>query len=633
MSQMSSIYSQDLLPSLFASFSARLMILNFDFQFMLNMDCFNAHFLPNFVDRSSFSFIFWQSVTMPWLLCLGFTLLHKLLCRRRQVHQRRKSQPEDARKAQAAELQWHRNTASACTGLALFVMMFVHPSIATTMFQIFNCESIFFDDAELKVQYWLKQDSHMECYTTSWYIAAMFAGFTLVTYVFGYPLVLYLTMRQLRSFRRVKMEREVAERHIDLVLAGQWLPCTINDVALVRNFQSLHPDLSLCNNQALRMSVSADKEAQGKQAQAIELFIRRDTFVQVAGLDEDSLIAGRKNLERKKLERMLQPPGSMRHRHGSGTNRSSSVGQELKPYCSSSSTPKKPNDPTSIDQEMPHIILLADGRVIEKALCFQRPDVGDRGAITQVPVTRLDDFDVDKVLAQFKEPFEDDFYFWQCYEIVRRTMQTGVVVLVYTAAGRTVSLTYALIFSMLAILLHQSYSPYVNDALDILQMTILVNQFLIQTTVIIVYMDSSSSLLATILFTLQIMLICFALTLIVPAFRPAFKQLSIKAHQLISPFYEKQGETTCQNDTEDEFNQDSVQPDDSSVWYPVQPDDSRTSVWLENPMVDIIAAQEQSRIGMMNSNPLFAVPNGSEEHNGRKEEISTDDVVIFRRIP
>lgn len=194
---------------------------------------------------------------------------------------------------------------------------------------------------------------------------------------------------------------------------------------------------------------------------------------------------------------------------------------------------------------MTDTIMIIDGSILEGVHCIQQPDIGDGGVITMVPVTRLNDGDVKKVLGQFNEPFEDEFYFWQCYEMVRRMMQTGVVVLMFMAFGRTVGLMYALVFSILAVVLHDRYSPYKNDALDSLQLTILVNQLLIQLMVVYLEMTESYALVIGVFVILvQMLLIAYGMTLIVPAFRPAMTQLSKKAYAALYLIYQRRLETS-----------------------------------------------------------------------------------------
>ncbi|KAK3246344.1 hypothetical protein CYMTET_44117 [Cymbomonas tetramitiformis] len=128
----------------------------------------------------------------------------------------------------------------------------------------------------------------------------------------------------------------------------------------------------------------------------------------------------------------------------------------------------------------------------------------------------------------------------QCVEITRRMVQTGMVVPVGMLAGENISLIYALIVSMLAILLHQRYSPYKNNALDDLQLAILVNQFFVQSLLIMMQLDDTDMLTFGIVIVLmQVVLLTYGMTLIVPAFRPTIIHLSAHLPLFMGPLMQK----------------------------------------------------------------------------------------------
>ncbi|KAK3259229.1 hypothetical protein CYMTET_31759 [Cymbomonas tetramitiformis] len=145
-----------------------------------------------------------------------------------------------ATELQIIELQWQRETKAVCIGATIFLLMIVYPGISTNMFQLFNCEGVAFDDEDLLTQMWLRADTASECSTTRWWLAVAAAMFTLATYVLGFPMVLFVSMRRLRSYQKVRMPRQVADRHVDLVQQGVWIPCSENDVLAVQLSSSFH---------------------------------------------------------------------------------------------------------------------------------------------------------------------------------------------------------------------------------------------------------------------------------------------------------------------------------------------------------------------------------------------------------
>ncbi|KAK3260683.1 hypothetical protein CYMTET_30371 [Cymbomonas tetramitiformis] len=135
-----------------------------------------------------------------------------------------------------------------------------------------------------------------------------------------------------------------------------------------------------------------------------------------------------------------------------------------------------------------------------------------------------------QILGQFRHPYEESYYYWQCWEITRRLLQTGFVVLVDMLGGADMALVYAVLIATFAIVLHQRYSPYQNDSLDELQLTILVNQFLVQIGLVMIQLQSDTiHVIGFVIIMLQVMLLSYAMTLIMPVFRPVFNALGRKS--------------------------------------------------------------------------------------------------------
>ncbi|KAK3268806.1 hypothetical protein CYMTET_22713 [Cymbomonas tetramitiformis] len=490
------------------------------------------------------------------------------------------------------ELEWCSNLQAVCMGAALFLMMFVHPGISTTMFQLFNCESVYFDDELLNPQYWLKLDSSIECFTLEWKFAMCASVFTLVVYVFGYPILLYLGMRRLRRYHKVRIPRSTAEKHIKFVQRGDWILCSSKDVAITHRRGSLtdtwsntryvvksmvtiarrashilHREVALNPSKPTSGGASIDA-AHGSAVGGGEGVASRDSsLLHVASRArlprrrgrsvslEEADLASMPSLGRhwrQKTEMDNSPPVDIFLLKSSFVKcKASDVGsvakarellQERTEVPASSRVRARrrsciqARDSAVLEDSELDTLMLRDGRILEGVICFEKPSVGDGGVITHVPVTRLDDVNYAKVLGQFRDPFEDEFFFWQSYEISRRMMQTGVVVLVAMLAGETASVMYGVLFSMVAIVLHQRYSPFKMDALDDLMLAILVNQFLVQMIIVMGKLKGQvDDFLGISFLLLQLVLLTYAMTLIVPAFRPAIGSLGKTALTLSEP--------------------------------------------------------------------------------------------------
>ncbi|KAK3267321.1 hypothetical protein CYMTET_24112 [Cymbomonas tetramitiformis] len=122
---------------------------------------------------------------------------------------------------------------------------------------------------------------------------------------------------------------------------------------------------------------------------------------------------------------------------------------------------------------------LLQGVTVRAVLC-EKP--GAIASLAPLPATRLDDFE--HILGQFYKPFEEQFYFWQCWEITRRLLQSGLVLGVQLVFGEHFAAVWALIIATVAIVLHQRYLPYESDMLDELQLSILMNIFFMQVCIV-----------------------------------------------------------------------------------------------------------------------------------------------------
>ncbi|KAK3277686.1 hypothetical protein CYMTET_14322, partial [Cymbomonas tetramitiformis] len=165
---------------------------------------------------------------------------------------------------------------------------------------------------------------------------------------------------------------------------------------------------------------------------------------------------------------------------------------------------------------------------------YLKEDPGNHGNITLVPLTLLDSVNSSKMLGQFFSPFEDKFYFWQCWEVSRRMLQTGVVVAVQLFSNEMTSLIYAVLLAFVAITLHLSYTPFKNDSMDQLQLTVLMNQFLLQLIIIWFYVDASiGTVIGIVMVAMQVGIMGYTLTLVGPAFSPAFIFMKEKLMALV----------------------------------------------------------------------------------------------------
>ncbi|KAK3237484.1 hypothetical protein CYMTET_52444, partial [Cymbomonas tetramitiformis] len=542
MGQISHIYAGEVIPEEIQSYLFFLGFANFDFEAVFNLKCIRYHFLSDLDFSGEFMRNFWQSVSLPWVLCASFTMLYLFILHKRshrtriQKKMRKASgitlQPREEWSEQMTEEEWRHNIGSTCMAAALFIMMLFHPSISTITFQLFNCNPVYFDDDSRALQYWLHLDTTVECFTPSWYVAMGFAVFTMATYVVGFPLGLFLMMHHLRQYHQLRMPRHVADQHVALVLDGVWIPCHTEDAVAVRlhgswfegggeswhdadtefaaiSWHDAEPAAPSSESlwKTLEDAAEAEKGDTNEEPDAdeVEIFVLRSSFTLLGPLKKQRRLSIR--------ERLREMPAAGVQQGGAGETAR---------------------------------IQLKDGQVIEEVFCLQKPEMqfgeDDVSRVMQyTPMTRLDNGHAQRVLGQFRDPFEDEFYYYQCYEICRRVLQTGVVVLFSMVAGNYAALLYALIFSGIAILIHQRYSPYKHDALDNLQLFILMNQFMAQASLLLNPLNLQSSAFGIALVVAQVMLVLYASTLIYPAIKPVIDRLLDKKRAIVLTFRRRPG--------------------------------------------------------------------------------------------
>ncbi|KAK3287373.1 hypothetical protein CYMTET_5114 [Cymbomonas tetramitiformis] len=89
--------------------------------------------------------------------------------------------------------------------ISVFVLTFIQPTVATYMFQVFNCDPIYHETVE--AQYFLVIDRRIECFSTvTWWVIAGIAVFVILTYVVGMPIGMLFVLRHFHRQKRVTDE-------------------------------------------------------------------------------------------------------------------------------------------------------------------------------------------------------------------------------------------------------------------------------------------------------------------------------------------------------------------------------------------------------------------------------------------
>ncbi|KAK3260077.1 hypothetical protein CYMTET_30951 [Cymbomonas tetramitiformis] len=207
LSQLTSIFGEELIPSSFMTFMNFFrMALVLDMQTLLNTKCL-SYYRGITLSGQGFIVTFYQNVAMPWvILCLFFmtvTLLHARFRRKAQeLKQKPKAERPDLERA-TFTLQLY-DLIAAAGGVGLFLVTYIHPNVSTTMFQLFNCMELQYDDPELQAGRFLRMDPKRRCLTEDWWNAAIIDFLTLLMFVIGFPVMLYVVMHDRRKYTQVQ---------------------------------------------------------------------------------------------------------------------------------------------------------------------------------------------------------------------------------------------------------------------------------------------------------------------------------------------------------------------------------------------------------------------------------------------
>eukprot|EP00854_Cymbomonas_tetramitiformis_P000616 gene616-1042_t len=112
----------------------------------------------------------------------------------------------------------------------------------------------------------------------------------------------------------------------------------------------------------------------------------------------------------------------------------------------------------------------------------EKEDSPGREQITWAPATRIDVYR-EVILGSFVDPYHNDFYFWQCWEMTRRLLQSGSIVLVQLAFGNTVGIVWAVLVAFVSIIMQCHFRPYKDRDMNTLMTSVLANTFLMYASI------------------------------------------------------------------------------------------------------------------------------------------------------
>ena len=466
---------------------------------------------------SGFSQGYWDNVlfkgSIPFMVAFvaGFVAYRKL---RQIVHGAQTGMPKE-------EVEGIRTTMATALVFAIFFLNLLHPSISSTMFETFNCKS--YDLYKSSGEAWLQSDSSVQCYTDQWLPYAIFSGVVIILYVFGYPLILFVGLRYLHKRQKV------------VPCDADGVPIPGAPAFYTRKLQPRKPEPQDASEAKPDLVSPNTREAVLAQAAAAG---RREAagssgalawpgpgpqpggikLVRILSAPMRSFLGGRRGEGEEVVKALVPPhtlpPLSMEREHdGAGdvdgdsdSDGSGASSEEEEEYEWWAPDPHNKLNRTvysgaesfvkhvrsALEDEdakakaarrarrmsRKHDTLLTDGKGFIRVARVMRTIKGNFGSQIEVPVTQLNN---DEVFKQFVHPFvvqyQEDYYYWQVYEIGRRLMQTSFVVLVEIASPDYVAM-YALFVSILGLCIQLYYLPYAEDDDDTLEVAFQLNLFI-----------------------------------------------------------------------------------------------------------------------------------------------------------
>ncbi|KAK3237234.1 hypothetical protein CYMTET_52668 [Cymbomonas tetramitiformis] len=475
-SQLTVVYSSKLIPGQLSAISSAFAFANLDFVVLVNLKCLGYHAGLTPSSEGTFTGKFLSTVISPGLLLLAMMIFYLVL----RYLKRREMRAAALLGTPITEEEYKvlmKSAAGVCLGVALFMLQLMHAGITAHMFQLYSCEEIYFEDSGEEPQMWLKMASNYECFTSEWYYLVIFDTFTMVTYVFGFPIGLFAAMYYSRTFVKVGMDLRDVQRHLSMVKRGYWKLDEKDDKARL-----------------VQAPVHSSWKGPAEEAEVIILYIAKKTFEEIP-LPETAEAGASKSVPLPNCKGLFTRTAGI-----AVCAKYTSDGEEA-------------------------------GRLLHDLTFFEKEDVGDEGTIMLMPVTRLDQTWIAQVIGQFTAPFEDRYYYWNCNEILRRLLLTGFVVPVDLFLGETSGVLFGVLVSLGGLVLHLRCSPYKLDALDTLQFTLLLNTMLVYIAILVTQGregSNESNFLGLFLLFLQLVVLVFVLALIKPAFYPVYKSLKTK---------------------------------------------------------------------------------------------------------
>eukprot|EP00854_Cymbomonas_tetramitiformis_P003809 gene3809-4762_t len=499
-SQVPHIYGNDL-PTFFDEYADFFYVFSIDCEKWLRLKCFLHAFAPEVLGNDIAALYwanFYQTMALPAVSLIVFGI--------------------------RIVWQWPRKTEMV---RVRYVVSTVFTGVCAVL------QSWYYENDE--TQLWLQEDMSVECKSLGWRVGATVAGIVITLFVFGFPATVLVMMYQSRRYRMVRMAFADATQHLEKLRTREWITL---DSFWVNAHEAHQRRKSIVRSPGITPEVAESKD--DTALGTVVLFVHESSYtVREDGHGEDRRFTSTINNPLADVpEHEFKEDGwgitdmgifnlQVLHRveeSPSVTLGCSAEGAEQAPFHPRCATPANPSelheDPVllTLDKEYPEEVEMLVNGVHPVRVALLNKEAWTNGERLLVPLTLMDYPPVKNTLTQFIQPFEDKVYFWHCWEMLRRVLLTGGVILVdlYTESMAVASI-YALNISVLSLVLQAHFNPFVLVAMNRL--------FILQMGIVLSYQTSRNkqeeeSLVGIGLVVTQIVLVAYGMTLIIPAYRP-----------------------------------------------------------------------------------------------------------------
>ncbi|KAK3269992.1 hypothetical protein CYMTET_21587, partial [Cymbomonas tetramitiformis] len=430
----------------------------------------------------------------------------------------------------------------------------------------------------------LRASTDIECFSATWWVGAGISGCTVAMFVVGFPMGLFLLMRSQQCDQLVRVHRDDVRHFLDVVPQNLWSAATEDTMAHITSEFQIH--------QKGRVSVLSGLAPMGMVWRArsyIKRVISTNSLItKRAGSKSILQLNGLAHPSKRAVERGRSPP-SEAGAEGCDDPSAQYVGSDsgnlldLDLYINTDvfrevepeQKHREDEGRVSMERRLPlkardaalrigrswlknaaanlmkRSILVSMGETGRESLMeFQNGErfrvlvleMEDAGkeTVRRRPVTRLYQTFSRVALGQFFTPFKQELYFWQCWEILRRVLQTGFVLVVEMFTSAQFAMVYAVLISVLALALHTQFNPYMLPSMGMLQLLLLVSQFLIQMGILTSEMiehEGTQQAVGFFLLVFQTVILTAACFLIYPAFAPVATILWAKCPPAVVVFH------------------------------------------------------------------------------------------------